>query len=1206
MFSTIFTFELRYWLRQPSIYVYAAIFLLISLGSMWGTASEVAIGGQARVLNAPWEAYSFVSFLYKLIILLLPAVVGVSANRDFQSGAYTILYAYPISRSSYLNARFFSAFLVMVFIVSTICPGLIIGGLMPGVQAGVIGPVRWDAYLQLYAVFLIPNMLLAGMAIFAAVIFTRNIYAGFILAALMVLMQGLAGSLPESVSGSYSAALLGPFGGPAVGQLTHGWTVAERNERMIPLQGVLLYNRLLWLSVTGLIGWLVHRHFAFSQHAPLFSHKKVRPEHRETKLPGSLVEVQLPKARLGFSLAQYLQTAWASSRSEFRYIIRSWPFIALLGGGLLFVFLRQLQLSAPYGVKSLPLTSSMLRVPAFLFLGIIQLLTFLYAGMLVHRARLARMGQLVDTTPAPNWVFLLSKTLALAGMQVLLLSLIAAGGMAVQAWQGYYRFEPAHYAFELFVLYLPGLLIWACAAVFVQSLFTNPYLGFFLLVIGSMGVAGLPELGIEAYVFRFNAAPAFSYSALDGYGAGLAPYFFYKTYWLLFGLCLWLCTLCLWQRGWVPPFRERLRHAIVRARGLVGLSMLLLLAGFAVLGSWAYVNDHSPYEERSGREEQQWKADNEKYYKKFQIRPQLRARSVYVELDIFPNRHTFEARGKYVLVNATAQRLDSLLVHYSPEEETSCRFERPALLLNHDSLLCYRLFLLPGGLGPGDSMVMAFEARSRAPGFFGGNSRVKGNGTFISSGAFPGIGYRPMELEGPAERAAYGLPPVGADMPSDSALLNLANTDRLSFEAIVSTPEEQAAIAPGYLQKEWVTNGRRYVHYRLDEKIKDYYGFIAGAYDTIQDKWHGIGLDIFYRKGHEYNLGLMMGGMKASLAYSTEHFGPYQHRRASIIEFPQTYGRFATTYATCVPVSETYFTLDVDENRSGQINLPFYVAAHEMAHQWWGNQLLPDGGPGAKMLTESLAEYVALKAVEKEYGPEKLRDYLAFSLDLYLKGRHNDEGGEPPLIRVRPGQEYIHYRKGALAFYTLAHYLGEDKLNAVLRAFLEKVKLRETPVASSQKLLGSLKAATPDSLAYLIEDMFETATLYDNRITSVEARPLAGGLYQVDIAFTCSKYRSTGYGHRSYGRDSLQGQGFKGPIYSLPLADYVEIEVLGEQQDGLKKGKGALHLERYKATRINNRISVVARGRPVEVRLGPAGLIDDNPDDNRWRLPAGR
>ena len=110
----------------------------------------------------------------------------------------------------------------------------------------------------------------------------------------------------------------------------------------------------------------------------------------------------------------------------------------------------------------------------------------------------------------------------------------------------------------------------------------------------------------------------------------------------------------------------------------------------------------------------------------------------------------------------------------------------------------------------------------------------------------------------------------------------------------------------------------------------------------------------------------------------TENFSPYQHKQARIIEFPKTYGSFATTFANSVPFSEARFLAQVNPEDESDIDVPFYVAAHEISHQWWGNQLLPADVLGAKMLTESMAEYSALKVLEKEYGKSQIRKFLKF------------------------------------------------------------------------------------------------------------------------------------------------------------------------------------------------------------------------------------
>ena len=63
------------------------------------------------------------------------------------------------------------------------------------------------------------------------------------------------------------AALVDPFGSRAVSVLTEYWTIAERNTRLVPLEGVLLWNRLLWLGIGAAIVALCFWRFSFAETA---------------------------------------------------------------------------------------------------------------------------------------------------------------------------------------------------------------------------------------------------------------------------------------------------------------------------------------------------------------------------------------------------------------------------------------------------------------------------------------------------------------------------------------------------------------------------------------------------------------------------------------------------------------------------------------------------------------------------------------------------------------------------------------------------------------------------------------------------------------------------------------------------------------------------------------------------------------------------
>ena len=147
-----------------------------------------------------------------------------------------------------------------------------------------------------------------------------------------------------------------------------------------------------------------------------------------------------------------------------------------------------------------------------------------------------------------------------------------------------------------------------------------------------------------------------------------------------------------------------------------------------------------------------------------------------------------------------------------------------------------------------------------------------------------------------------------------------------------------------------------------------------------------------------------------------------------------------------------------------------------MAHQWWGHQVIPADVLGAKMIVESLAEYVNIKVKEKEKGVDKMRKFLKYNLEQYLQMRNQHPRQESPLMFVNPDENYISYPKGSNVFYTLSDYLGDKQWNNAIKTYVEKVQFQENVYTTSIELVEHIKKHVPDSLQYLIRDMFETVT----------------------------------------------------------------------------------------------------------------------------------
>ena len=106
MFINIFKFEIRYWLTNPAYYFYLVFFFLLGTGAMAGAAGLLGEGSSSvRIANSPMSLFSFVMFFGKLMLFLLPVIAGASVYRDHKSGAYSLLYSYPFTKSEYLSAK---------------------------------------------------------------------------------------------------------------------------------------------------------------------------------------------------------------------------------------------------------------------------------------------------------------------------------------------------------------------------------------------------------------------------------------------------------------------------------------------------------------------------------------------------------------------------------------------------------------------------------------------------------------------------------------------------------------------------------------------------------------------------------------------------------------------------------------------------------------------------------------------------------------------------------------------------------------------------------------------------------------------------------------------------------------------------------------------------------------------------------------------
>jgi aminopeptidase N len=406
------------------------------------------------------------------------------------------------------------------------------------------------------------------------------------------------------------------------------------------------------------------------------------------------------------------------------------------------------------------------------------------------------------------------------------------------------------------------------------------------------------------------------------------------------------------------------------------------------------------------------------------------------------------------------------------------------------------------------------------------------------------------------------------------------DSDWVDVTTTISTAPDQLAVAPGSLVKQWKEAGKNFFTYKLDHKSYNFYSFISARYEVARENWKGIDLEVYYHKPHAYNVPAMLRSLRKSLEYYTTNFGPYYHKQCRIIEFPR-YASFAQAFPGTMPYSEGIgFITDLRNVTSEDIDLVFYVVAHEMAHQYWAHQFCGAHMQGSVMMAESFAQYSALMVMEKEYGRDKMKKFLKYEMDSYLTGRSREPEAERPLMKTED-QGYIYYQKGSVVMYYLKEMIGEQKVNQALRSMLDSLAYKEPPYATSYAALEAFAKVTPDSLNYLLKDLFEEITIFSNRVMAAEWKQ-EGNEYVVTFKTQSEKFKA----------DSL------GMEKSVSVADYIDVGVFAEPTSDKNLGE-VLAYKRVKIAAANNEFTFRTAKKPYMVGIDPYNyLVDRQPEDN--------
>jgi hypothetical protein len=169
----------------------------------------------------------------------------------------------------------------------------------------------------------------------------------------------------------------------------------------------------------------------------------------------------------------------------------------------------------------------------------------------------------------------------------------------------------------------------------------------------------------------------------------------------------------------------------------------------------------------------------------------------------------------------------------------------------------------------------------------------------------------------------------------------------------------------------------------------------------------------------------------------------------------------------------------------------------------------------------------------------------------------------------------------------LQDYIGEENLNRGIANYVKDWGMKDT-YPTTTDLVGYFRAVTPDSLKYVIKDLLEDITLYENKAEKMTYRKIDKNNYEVTLKFSSEKFKADEKGNEK----------------NVPINDWIDIGVFAK--DKKDKDRKVLYLAKHKIIKKDNSVIINVKEEPSLAGIDPyKKLIDRHADDNTKKIDKG-
>jgi ABC-type transport system involved in multi-copper enzyme maturation permease subunit len=1111
----VFKTDLALHVKRPLTWILVVIMVFtvwgLSTGNVRIDSGDASVGGTKAWITSEFAiAFTLSVTVFLFYTFFVAIAAGMAVIQDDERKIGEILHATPLTPHEYVWGKLLAVLVVFTgILVFQQFWAMFAYNVLPNAKADEIrGPFLFGAYFVPAIMFGMPAIVFTAMTSFAVGLRWRKPILVFVLPVAMILVCAffLWNWAPTWLPPFWNKVLMA--GDPA----GFRWL----NETHLKLdRGVEFYNKssiaydaVYWLSrlamlAVGLFAFVAaERRFARTMRGELKTGARARLATAvSAALPAAAVVEKttspLGELRMSGEPPGFWRGAVEVARVELREL-RNAP------GLYLFIPLILLQTIGATAVALGPFGTFVLATPGTIAVRMMNTLTLLVTLLLLfytveshQREKHTGLASIFDATPVRTGSVLFGKSVANAVVGIMVLFGCFIGAAIVILAQGQVSLAVFPFLLTWGLLLVPTFLVWTCFVTAVVSITRNRYATYGVGLLALIVTGWFQARNKMNWAFNWDLWNAVRWSDMGPFQMDRSALVVNRL--LALSLAAFFVVVAVKFQARRDSDPVRIIHRL-RLRALLGTAMGL--APFALLP--AILATTLGVMVTKGSESSAAKKKAHDYWKQnlatWKDAKQPEIVDVDVNLKLDPAKSHFETQGRFTLSNPHDAPLKRFALtggpHWSEVKWTMNGKEyKPE---NRTSLFA---FTPAAPMEPGGTVDIGFAFTGDFP---KGSSKNGGpemefilpSGVVLTSfvpSFVPIVGYdEQVGIEEDKNKYETRVYPddfyVGKTEPA------FGSGSAFTARVAVSGPPEYRYNSIGILESDAVKDGVRTAVWKTDRKVR-FFNVVAGKWAERK----GEGTVIYYHPEHTYNIDELMLGLNGARKYFSEWFREYPWKELKLSEFPAM-STYAQGFPTDITFSEGIGFLTRQEKTG---NAPFTVAAHEAAHQWWGNLLLPGKGPGGDLLSEGMAHFSTILLIDQIKGPSARIEFCKRIEENYGDSRQVDS--EKPMVKIdgsKPGDNTVTYDKMGWVVWMLLQQMGRDNLMRGLKDFQTAYDENpDHPVL--QDFTEFLRPYAADSAAYdaFVKQWFHEVVVPEYRLADAK-KTGGGGAFDVTVSVT--------------------------------------------------------------------------------------------------------